>query len=275
VLLLPGLGRQLLDWDPAFCDSLAAVGFRVIRLDNRDAGLSPRIDAGKINIAELLHSVRTGAPCDAPYALRDMADDTVRLMDALDTDSAHVVGTSMGGMIAQTMAVAHPDRVRSVVSIMSTTGDREVGRPENREIAARLWTAPPSDREAAISHFVEGRRLVNGATPFDPAAARREEGTAYDRAFSPGGTGRQLAAVVAGGDRTAELAGVRAPTLVIHGTLDPLIALSGGRATADAISGARFLAIEGMGHELRLPPPYREAIVAAIVGHAGDADRYW
>jgi pimeloyl-ACP methyl ester carboxylesterase len=156
VLLLPGLGRQLLDWDTAFCDSLAAVGFRVIRLDNRDAGLSPRIDAGKINIADLLHSVRTGAPRDAPYALRDMADDTVRLMDALDTDSAHVVGTSMGGMIAQTMAVAHPGRVRSVVSIMSTTGDREVGRPENREIAARLWTAPPPDRQAAISHFVEG-----------------------------------------------------------------------------------------------------------------------
>jgi pimeloyl-ACP methyl ester carboxylesterase len=273
VLLLPGLGRQLLDWDTAFCDSLAVAGMRVIRLDNRDSGLSPRHDTGKVNIADLLHAVRTGERYHAPYGLRDMADDSVRLMDALDLDSAHLVGTSMGAMIAQTMAATYPGRVRSLVSIMSTTGDREVGRPASREIAARLWMAPPRDRAAAISYAVTGRRLLHGDGRFDAAVARREEQLAYDRAFSPDGTGRQLAAVVAGGDRTPELAGVRAPTLVVHGTRDPLIDISGGRATATAIARARFFAVEGMGHELRMPPPYRAGILAAIVDHM--AGRYW
>lgn len=273
VLLLPGLGRQLLDWDVAFCDSLAVAGMRVIRLDNRDSGLSPRHNTGKVNIADLLHAVRTGEGYHAPYGLRDMADDSMRLMDALDLDSAHLVGISMGAMIAQTMAATHPGRVRSLVSIMSTTGDREVGRPASPEIAAQLWTAPPRDRAAAISYAVTGRRLLHGDGRFDVAVARREEQLAYDRAFSPDGTGRQLAAVVAGGDRTRELVGVRAPTLVVHGTRDPLIDISGGRATAAAIARARFLAVEGMGHELRLPPPYRAGILAAIVDHM--AGRYW
>lgn len=267
VLLLPALGRQLLDWDTSFCESLGAAGLRVIRIDHRDSGLSPPVDAGKVDIAELLRAVRSGGPIEAPYLLSDMADDTIRLMDALRIESAHIVGASMGGMIGQTLAARYPDRVTTLTSIMSTTGNRTVGRPASREAAALLWTAPPQDRAKAIAFLVAGREVLAGGGSFNAQQAQREESAAFDRAFAPAGTGRQLAAVVASGDRTDELAAVAAPTLVIHGTNDPLIDPSGGEATANAIPRARFLAIEGMGHHFTFPEPFREPVIAAVSAH--------
>ena len=267
VLLLPALGRQLLDWDESFCESLGAAGLRVIRIDHRDSGLSPPVDAGKVDIAELLQAVRSGGPYEAPYLLGDMADDITRLMDALQIESAHIVGTSMGGMIGQTIAAHYPNRVRTLTSIMSTTGSRTVGRSASREAAALLWRAPPLDRARAIAFLVAAREVLAGGGPFDAEQAQQEESAAFDRAFAPAGSGRQLAAVVASGDRTDELAAVAAPTLVIHGTNDPLIDPSGGEATANAIPRARFLAIEGMGHHFTLPEPFRGPVIAAVLAH--------
>jgi len=247
VLLLMGLGTQMLGWPDGFCDALVARGVHVIRADNRDIGLSSHLsDAPAPDLAAIFR----GDTSSAPYTLSDMAGDTVGLLDALGLDSAHVIGASMGGMIAQTMAIEHPRRVRSLTSIMSTTGDPSVGQATRQAMAA-LMSPPATTRDEAIDRTVSILRVI-GSPGFelDEADVRWRAGLAFDRAHDPAGVARQLAAIAASGDRTAALRSVSVPTLVLHGADDPLVNVSGGRATARAIPGAELLVFDGMGHHL-------------------------
>ena len=246
VLLLMGLGTQMLGWPDGFCDALTAHG-HVIRLDNRDIGLSSHLNDAP---APDFEAIFRGDTSSASYTLSDMAGDTVGLLDALGLESAHLVGASMGGMIAQTVAIEHPRRVRSLTSIMSTTGDSSVGQSKPEAMAA-LFSPPASNRADAIERTVSILRVI-GSPGFelDEADVRWRTGLSYDRAHDPVGVGRQFAAIAASGDRTAALRSVSVPTLVLHGADDPLINVSGGRATAQAIAGAELVVFEGMGHHL-------------------------
>jgi pimeloyl-ACP methyl ester carboxylesterase len=246
VLLVMGLATQMIGWPDEFCRGLAERGLFVIRFDNRDIGLSTHLhDAGAPDVLALL-----GGQGTAPYALADMADDTAGLLDALGLDSAHVVGASMGGMIAQLLAIRHPQRVRSLTSIMSTTGDPAVGSPA--ETALGVLLAPPVfDREGAVQRVVDTYRVIGSpGFDFDEAELRERAGLAFDRAHDPAGVARQLAAILTTHDRTQHLGEISAPTLVIHGEHDQLVDVSGGRATAAAIPGAELMVVEGMGHDL-------------------------
>jgi pimeloyl-ACP methyl ester carboxylesterase len=246
LLLVMGLGTQLIHWDLELCELFAERGFYVIRFDNRDAGRSTYIDAPVPNIRRAM----AGLKIDAPYLLDDMADDAFGLLDHLGIEAAHVAGASMGGMIAQTMAIRRPERMLSLTSIMSTTGERRAGRPKMRVWGVLLRRAP-RDKDAAVEYFVRVFRMIGSkGFPADEDRIRAHAGEAYDRGHSPAGTGRQLAAIMASGDRTARLRGLQVPTLVFHGRDDPLIPFRGGRATADAIPGARLIGIPGMGHDL-------------------------
>jgi pimeloyl-ACP methyl ester carboxylesterase len=246
LLLVMGLGTQLIHWDVELCERFAERGFHVIRFDNRDAGRSTRIDAPVPNLKRAMAGLRI----DAPYLLDDMADDAFGLLDHLGIEAAHVAGASMGGMIAQTMAIRSPERVLSLTSIMSTTGERRVGRPKLRVWGVLLRRAP-RDKDAAVEYFVRVFRLIGSkGFPADEDRVRALAAEAYDRGHSPAGTGRQLAAIMASGDRTERLRGLQVPTLVFHGRDDPLVPFRGGRATADAIPGARLIGIPGMGHDL-------------------------
>ena len=262
MLLVMGLGGQLTAWDDRFVDKLAARGFHVIRYDNRDVGKSTWFDeAGPPDIAAAL----TGTAKPA-YLLSDMAADAAGLLDALDISAAHVVGVSMGGMIAQAFAIAYPQRVLTLTSIMSTTGDPGVGQP-HPEAMATLMVAPPANREAAIDQSVAGWRVIGSpGYDFDEADIRARAGAAYDRGFHPDGTGRQLIAIVSSGDRTPALRELRVPTLVIHGEADPLVDVSGGKATAAAIPNARLQLIAGMGHDM--PKALFDELADAVAGHA-------
>jgi pimeloyl-ACP methyl ester carboxylesterase len=247
VLLLMGLGTQMLGWPDGFCDALVARGVHVIRADNRDIGLSTHLtDAPAPDLAAIFR----GDAASASYTLSDMAADTVGLLDALGVDSAHLVGASMGGMIAQTAAIEHPHRVRSLTSIMSTTGDPSVGQ-STRQAMAALLSPPATTREEAIERTVSILRVI-GSPGFelDEADVRWRTGVAYDREHDPVGVARQLAAIAASGDRTPALRSLSVPTLVLHGADDPLVNVSGGRATAQAIPGAEFVEFAGMGHHL-------------------------
>ena len=246
LLLVMGLGTQLIHWDLELCERFADRGFYVIRFDNRDAGRSTYVHAPVPNIRRAMAGLRI----DAPYLLDDMADDAFGLLDHLGIEAAHVAGASMGGMIAQTMAIRRPERVLSLTSIMSTTGERRVGRPKLRVWGVLLRRAP-RDRDAAVEYFVRVFRMIGSkGFPADEDRIRALAAEAYDRGHSPAGTGRQLAAIMASGDRTERLRGVQVPTLVFHGREDPLVPFRAGRATADAIPGARLVAIPGMGHDL-------------------------
>jgi len=246
MLLIMGLAMQMIAWDERFCEDLAARGFHVIRFDNRDVGLSSRIHGALPN----LPAIFTGDASSAPYSLDDMADDAAGLLDALELPSAHVVGVSMGGMIAQCLALRHASRVRSLASIMSTTGDRSVGHADPAVLGA-LLAPSPSDRAANIEYGVNVWRLLSGpGFPPDEARLRERIARAFDRAYYPEGVARQIAAIVSARDRTPALGEVRAPTVVIHGASDALIHVSGGEATARAIAGAKLVVIEGMGHDL-------------------------
>jgi len=246
VLLIMGFNGQLTLWDEPFCVALADRGHYVIRYDNRDVGLSTWFDdAGEPGLLDLLSGTAS-----APYSLVDMAADGAGLLDALDIPSAHVVGVSMGGMIAQTFALEHPDRLRTLTSIMSTTGDPGVGQARPEALEA-LVPVPPASREEAMDQGAAMWKTIGSpGFPFDEAAVRERAGAAYDRAFHPAGATRQLAAIVTQPDRTLSLGSVTAPTLVVHGTDDPLVAPSGGEATAAAIPGARLLLVPGMGHDM-------------------------
>jgi len=247
VLLIMGLGTQMLGWPDGFCAALADRGMQVIRFDNRDIGLSTHMtDAPAPDVGAAL----TGDHSSASYKLSDMARDTAGLLDSLELPSAHVVGASMGGMIAQTLVIEHPDRVRSLTSIMSTTGDPSVGRPTESAMAA-LLSPPAASREEAIERTLAIVRVI-GSPGFalDETEIRRRTGLAYDRSNDPVGVARQLVAIAASGDRTAALSRVSIPTLVVHGADDPLVDVSGGRATARAIAGAELAVFDGMGHDL-------------------------
>ena len=275
LLLVMGLGAQMIMWEEGFCEQLAAEGFFVIRYDNRDTGLSTRFDeAGLPDLGALMTAVATGQPAPAgtaPYSLEDMADDGIGLLDALGIEAAHIVGASMGGMIVQAMAIRHPARVLSLCSIMSTTGDRSVGAPTPEAIGA-LLSPPPANREEAMDRGVEAYKVIaGGGFPMDEERVRRRAARAYDRAFYPPGISRQLAAILAAEDRTPALGKVAVPTLVIHGEADPLVTASGGEATARAIPGAELLMIPGMGHDL--PEPAWPRIIGAIAANARKAVR--
>jgi pimeloyl-ACP methyl ester carboxylesterase len=246
LLLVMGLGMQLIHWEMELCELLAARGFRVIRFDNRDAGLSTQIDARVPNLARAF----AGLKIDAPYLLDDMADDAVGLLDHLGIEAAHVAGASMGGMIGQAMAIRHPDRVLSLTSIMSTTGERRVGRPKLR-VWGVLARRAPRDKDAYVDYFLRVFRLIGSkGFPSDEDRIRELAAASYERAHRPAGTARQLAAIMASPDRTEQLRRLKLPATVFHGRADPLVPFRGGRATAEAIPGARLVAIPGMGHDL-------------------------
>jgi pimeloyl-ACP methyl ester carboxylesterase len=260
LLLVMGLATQMIAWPEELCGMLAERGYRVVRFDNRDIGRSTKIEAAGLP-GKLEMLTGRGEP---PYLLRDMAADTFGLMDHLGIDSAHLVGASMGGMIAQSAAIENPDRVRSIVSIMSTTGSRRVGHPSYRTFGLMLGR-PPREREAAIERVVKTFRTIGSpGYPFDEERIREIAGRSFDRGHSPAGIARQLHAITASGDRTKALHKLERPALVIHGKKDMLVNPSGGRATAKAIPGARLRMIVGMGHDLpqALWPTFADEIAA-------------
>jgi pimeloyl-ACP methyl ester carboxylesterase len=261
LLLVMGLATQLLGWDENLCSLLAERGFRVVRFDNRDIGRSTKLDSAG---APSLIDTALGRRASAAYLLRDMATDSFGLMDHLGWDSAHVVGASMGGMIAQTMAIERPERVRSLVSMMSTTGSRWTGLPTAKTLGI-LVAKRPNDRDAFIERGVHTFRLIGSpGYPFDEKRVRELSARAFDRGVSASGVARQLHAITASGDRTRGLESLDLPTTVIHGNRDPLVRPSGGRTTAAAIPGARLKIIDGMGHDLprQLYPTFVDEVEA-------------
>lgn len=266
ILLIAGLGTQMIRWTGAFCRALAARGWRVIRFDNRDTGCSTHLDhCPPPDIGAVIGALGVGRRPDLPYSLDDMAGDAVGLLDALGIGRAHVVGRSMGGMIAQILASDHGHRVCSLTSIMSGSGNPAVAGPAPDVLALLLGPAPDPtiDPEGFLAHGLAfARRIAGTGRPFDAAACRALLLDELRRGHAPGGTARQLAAMIAAGDRRSRLAGVTAPSLVVHGTDDPLIPPAAGRDTAAAIPGATLLEIEGLGHDL--PPWVYGRVVAAI-----------
>jgi pimeloyl-ACP methyl ester carboxylesterase len=268
LLLVVGLGAQLTWWPPGLRSALADQGFFVICFDNRDAGLSTWLDdLGPVDLLAVL-----GGSAPPPYLLADMAADAVAVLDALGLPSAHVFGASMGGMIAQAVAIEHPDRVRSLTSAMSSTGDPRVGQ-QRADITEMLLSPRPPDKAASVTQSVAlARAMSSPAFGFDEARTRARMSAEYDRGNHPDGAGRQIAAILMSGDRTAALGSLSMPVLVIHGEVDPMIDVSGGHATASAIPGARRWVIPGMAHDL--PEVLFGAIaaeIAALAAQAGDA----
>jgi pimeloyl-ACP methyl ester carboxylesterase len=265
LILVAGFAVQLTSWDAEFCERLAAGGRYVIRFDNRDCGLSSKLDGAAASPQAAMNALLSGAAMpDVPYTLSDMANDGVGLLGALGIERAHVAGASMGGMIAQTMAIEHPDRILSLTSIMSSPGDPRVGKPTPEALAV-LLTPPPTERQAFVD--AAARCIVWASKRHrDEALLRRRAGEEFDRSFYPEGLPRQLSAIYASGDRSELLTGLRMPALVIHGRDDTLIGLDGGTATAEAIPGASLLLLADMGHDL--PRPLWPLIVAAMNGIA-------
>ncbi|HEX3344828.1 MAG TPA: alpha/beta hydrolase [Polyangiaceae bacterium] len=267
LVLVMGFAMQLTAWDPRFCESLAARGFRVVRFDNRDIGKSTKL--GYAGFPDFMRAM-TGDRSAAPYAVEDMADDLDALVVALGVPAAHLVGLSMGGFIVQETAIRHPGRVLSLASIMSSTGDRRVGQARPEALAV-LFAPPPPDRAGAVDHAVSTWRVIaSPGFPFDEAKVRQRSGEAWDRDHDPAGIARQAAAIVTQRDRTADLGRLRVPAVVIHGADDPLIGVSGGEATARAIPGARLVVVPGMGHDL--PVPVWPTVVDAVVDNARRAE---
>lgn len=270
VLMVGGLGTQLISWPRSLIAGLTAEGFRVVIYDNRDSGLSTRIeDWGPADIPAAFKAARAREPVPAPYTLEDLADDAAGLMDALGIARAHVVGSSNGGAIAQIFAIRHPDKTASLISIMATSGRRGLPRPSPE---AQEWLNKPRNpagtREGYVEEAVEQARIM-GSTgwPRDEEAIRERAGRLYDRAWYPEGHGRQLLASIASGDgRVEKLATITAPTLVIHGSADTLVPPAQGEDVAKSIPGARMEVIEGMGHDY--PEPAIPGIVRLIAGHA-------
>jgi pimeloyl-ACP methyl ester carboxylesterase len=266
LLLIMGLGTQMIGWPDAFCTQLAERGFFVIRYDNRDSGRSTHLRGRRPPTVRqlLLRDKRAAA-----YSLADMASDGIAVLDHLGIERAHIVGASMGGMIAQTLVIRHPERALSLASLMSNTGHRWKGQPGLR-IYPIFLRRPPRDRATAIESTIGVYELI-GSPEFerDDDELRRLAGMSWDRGYDPAGSGRQLAAILAGGDRRRALAGVRLPTVVIHGTRDRMVRPSGGRATAQAVPGARLVMIDGMGHDL--PRGTWPQMIDAIAANAARA----
>jgi pimeloyl-ACP methyl ester carboxylesterase len=270
LVLIMGLGAQMIHWDDEFCQDLAGRGFRVIRFDNRDIGKSTRMSGGKpLRPLELLKLKIFKIAPEAPYKLWDMASDVVGLLDALGIKKAHIVGASMGGMIAQEIAMQYPDRVLSLTSIMSSTGNPKLP-PPTREASAMLLAPPPTSKEEYLDRFGKTWKLLRGGSfPLDEAKDIDRAERTYARGLNPAGVGRQLRAILASGNRKDRLGSIKIPTLVVHGTIDPLVRVEAGKDTAASIPGAKLLLIEGMGHAL--PIPMWPAIIGAIAEHAQGA----
>jgi len=272
VLLIMGLGTQMTAWTAGFCESLAQRGHYVIRFDNRDIGLSTKLDHLPVpGHLGFLASLLFRRPVKAPYSLADMAKDAAGVLDALRVPAAHVVGASMGGMIGQLMAYHHPERVRTLTSMMSTSGERGLPRAR-RDVTRQVFMSrpPANDREALIRHLVRTRKLI--ASPCYPRSDeewREVVVAALERSFYPPGFGRQLAAIIADRSRASRLRQIRVPTLVVHGKDDPLVPVEHGVDTARHIPGARLEIIDGMGHDL--PPPLDDTLTSLIAGHARSA----
>jgi pimeloyl-ACP methyl ester carboxylesterase len=267
ILLIVGLSCQLIYWDEEFCRRLADAGLYVIRFDNRDAGLSTKLDAAGVpDIMDMVSKLMSRQKVTPPYTIHEMAADAVGLLDALKIDKAHVCGMSMGGMIAQSLAIYYPQRVLSLTSIYSTTGNPHLPQPKP-EIMGLLLTPPPREREPFIQFQLNLYRAFTGpGFGFDEEWVRKTMGMAYDRAYFPQGVARQLAAILTQENRKPALKGVRAPTLVIHGDADPLVSVEAGKDTAEAMPGAELKIIKGMGHDL----PHGEAwaqIADHIIAH--------
>ena len=267
LLLIQGLSWQMVMWDEDFCSALAGRGYFVIRFDNRDIGQSTHLDhAGIPNIGRLIADLAAGKPVKVPYLLSDMAGDSFALLDHLDISSAHVVGISMGGMIGQIMGLQDPDRVRSLTSMSSTTGAPDLP-PPTPEAFKIISTPPPTDREGFIASFLTMWRVMNGTTfPFDEERSLRYAEQTFERGLSLAGVARQIAAINASGSRREALQALIVPTLVIHGSGDPLLRVECGIDTAKAVPGSKLRIIEGMGHTL--PVPVWEEIIDSIADHA-------
>ena len=265
LLLIMGLGAQMLLWHEDFCEALAERGHWVVRYDNRDVGLSTCFDeAGVPDMTALTASLIAGQPAETPYSLDDMADDSAGLLSALGIERAHLCGASMGGMIAQTLAYRHPERVKSLTSIMSTSGDPGLP-PSKPHLIAKLLETPPSDRADNIDHYISVARAIGSPDFPTPEDELRERAARmYDRGFHPEGSARQFAAIVAHGSRREKLRGLDVPALVIHGKADDLVPFEGGVDTHECIQGAEALWIDGMGHDL--PRVLWPEIIAAIRG---------
>ena len=264
IVLVMGLGTQMIHWEDGFCGLLAREGFRVIRFDNRDVGRSTRLDGAPPGRLAML----SGLPMSLAYTLDDMADDTAGLIEALGLDSAHVAGASMGGMIAQVLGYRRPERVRSLALIMTGSGKRIASLPRLRALGTLMREAP-RDRERYADHI--GKVFKAIGSPAFPDQQERIRGhalAAYDRGHSRAGVARQLHAITASGDRSRRLAQVRARTVVVHGAEDPLVRPAAGRSVAEAIPGARLVMVPGMGHDL--PPQVWPVIAAEIVANARD-----
>jgi len=266
ILLIMGLGAQMSRWSPELIGKLTAAGHRVIAYDNRDVGLSGKLDAaGAPNIGELVAALREGRKPDVAYTLGEMAADAAALLDALGIERAHIVGASMGGMIAQLVAADHPGKTLSLTSIMSTTGNPGLPRA-TPEAMARLNTPAPdpnNDLEAFLASAVEGAKVMAGKYPPDAAQVRAQALSDFRRCYYPVGFQRQYAGVMASPDRRPKLKTITAPTVVIHGDADPLVPLAGGRDTADNILGAELIVVPGVGHEM--PAPVLDVFVDGIL----------
>jgi pimeloyl-ACP methyl ester carboxylesterase len=269
LVLVNGLGSQCINYRTEWCQRFVAKGFHVVRMDNRDVGLSTHFSDVAPDVVAVMEAVTEGKPVDVPYTLSDMANDVIAVLDALGIERAHVMGLSMGGMIVQTLAIEHPARLRSMTSVMSTTGEPEVGQ-SSPEAQARLFGPPATDRETAIANHLAGLRIWGSPGKVDWEAQTRFAGEAFDRAFDPPGVARQMMGVMASGSRADRLRDVHVPTLVMHGSADKLLDPSGGRRTAELIPGARFVLMEGMGHDY--PQAYWDEWVELVTSHAHDAD---
>ncbi len=273
ILLIMGLGMQLIAWPEQFCVELASRGYRVIRYDNRDTGFSTKFeDATTPSVASLIFRSMLRLPIRVPYTLRDMADDAAGLLDSLDVESAHIVGASMGGMIAQNLAAGHPRRVRSLTSVMSTSGHRSLPGADPLVTRHVFRTRPTgNDREAVIAHNMRTVELLGSpAYPVDADTRREMVSISFDRCYFPSGFSRHVAAIVKDGDRRSRLATITAPTLVIHGREDPLVPLAGGIDTANHIPGAQLEIIDGMGHNF--PVELWPQIIGLITDHARQSE---
>jgi pimeloyl-ACP methyl ester carboxylesterase len=264
LLLVMGLGAQMIAWDDELCEMLAGRGFHVVRFDNRDAGQSTFVPQ-PVEVFEIVRQMGAGEPPGVPYFIADMADDAVGLLDHLGVARAHVVGASLGGMIAQSLAIRYPERVATLTSVMSTTGDPDVGMPSAEAIAA-LLEPPPTSPEELGDRRVRSAHIWGSVGLFDEDELRRDARTHWERQNDPKGVTRQFAAILASGSRTDDLRRLDIPTLVIHGTIDNLVAPSGGERTAEVVPDAKLLMFEGMGHDL--PRPFWGRFVDAVVAHA-------
>jgi len=265
ILLIMGLGAQMVAFREEFCQLLVDAGFHIVRFDNRDVGLSSKTSGTPPALQELL-GAQGQDPSDfsVPYVLSDMSDDAIAVLDAVGVEKAHLVGVSMGGMIAQTMVIEHPERISSLTSIMSTTGNPEVGAAKP-ELMMQMPLSIPTSKEEAIANSVETFRLISGPH-FDPEDHANETAMTYDRNWNPNAQGFQIAAIFASGDRTEALRTVDVPILVIHGRLDPLVQISGGEATASAAPNSKLVVFDDMGHDL--PEALWADITDEIINHA-------